>query len=243
MTTRVAIVTGGSRGIGAAAALQLAEDGLDVVLSYAGNAAAAEKTAQGIRDKGRRALAVKADGSTTEGNRVVIAAALSEFGRIDVLICNAGMYPYGPINEMTIEDIDRVLNLNLRAVMVETMEATRHMKEGGRLIYMGSAFGERAPFPGISLYAATKAALIGFAQGVARDMGQRGITANVIQPGPVDTDLNPADGSGADLIRSFTATQSYGKTTDIARAVSFLASPAAGYITGTTLTVDGGLCA
>jgi 3-oxoacyl-[acyl-carrier protein] reductase len=241
MTNPVAIVTGGSRGIGAAIVEQLAKDGFDIVLSYARNAQAAEETADKVRALGRKALTVKADGASVEGNKAVIAETVKEFGRLDTLVCNAGIYPYGPIDQMSVEQIEQVLNLNVRAVMVETSEAVKHMKTGGRLIFIGSAFGARAPFPGISLYAATKAALRGFAQGVARDLGPKGITVNVVEPGPIDTDLNPATGEGAKLISSFVAKGAYGTVQDIASMVSFLASPKAGYITGAALPVDGGL--
>ncbi|WP_029604233.1 SDR family oxidoreductase [Kozakia baliensis] len=243
MNQKVALITGGSRGIGSAIAESLANDGFDIAISYANNAACAEDVVKAIQAKGRRALAIKADGSTVEGNKAVISKTLSELGRIDVLVCNAGRYPYGLINEMSTEEIDKTLTLNLRSVMIETAEAVKHMQAGSRLIYIGSAFGERAPFPGISVYSATKAALPGFARGVARDLGSKGITANVVQPGPIDTELNPADGAAAKMLSSFVATGAYGKTADIAAAVSFLASPAAGYVTGSTLTVDGGLCA
>ena len=241
MTHRVALVTGGSRGIGAAIAETLAKDGFDIALTYARNADAAEAAAAKVRAHGRKALCIKADGSTVEGNQAGVAETLKEFGRIDTLVCNAGTYPYGPIDEMSVAQIDTVLNLNVRAVMVETMEAVKHMKEGGRLIFIGSAFGARAPFPGISLYAATKAALRGFAKGVARDLGPKGITVNVVEPGPIDTDMNPATGDVAKLISSFVATGTYGTVQDIASMVSFLASPQAGYITGAALPVDGGL--
>ncbi|AQS87238.1 oxidoreductase [Neoasaia chiangmaiensis NBRC 101099] len=243
MAERIALITGGSRGIGAAIAEALAADGYDVAFSFASNAGRAAEVADIIRAKGRRALAIQADGSTIDGNRAVVAQTVAAFGRIDALVCNAGTYPYGLIETMTVEDIDRALTLNVRAVMVETAEAVKHMREGGRLIYIGSAFGERSPFPGISVYSATKAALPGFARGVARDLGPRGITANVVQPGPIDTELNPADGQAADVLRSFVATGAYGTVGDIAGAVSFLASPASRYVTGTVLTVDGGLCA
>ncbi|GAC86344.1 oxidoreductase/short-chain dehydrogenase/reductase SDR [Gluconobacter thailandicus F149-1 = NBRC 100600] len=243
MSQRAALVTGGSRGIGAAIALRLAADGYDVAISYASNEKAAAAVVSQIEAKGRKAVAIKANGGTAEGNIAVVAKAVETFGRLDALVCNAGIYPYGPIDQMSVEQIDKVLNLNVRAVMVETMEAVKHMGQGGRLIYIGSAFGARAPFPGISLYAATKAALEGFAKGVARDVGPKGITVNVVEPGPIDTDLNPADGEGAALIRSFTATESYGNVADIADFVGFLASPAASYITGASLPVDGGLTA
>ena len=241
MTQRVALVTGGSRGIGAAIAETLAKDGFDIALTYARNADAAEAAAAKVRALGRKALSIQADGTTVEGNQAGVAATVKEFGRIDTLVCNAGTYPYGPISEMSVAQIEHVLNLNVRAVMVETMEAVKHMKEGGRLIFIGSAFGARAPFPGISLYAATKAALRGFAQGVARDLGPKGITVNVVEPGPIDTDKNPATGDVAKLISSYVATGKYGTVHDIANMVSFLASPKAGYITGAALPVDGGL--
>ena len=243
MTQRAALVTGGSRGIGAAIALRLATDGYDVAISYASNEKAAADIVSKIEAKGRKAVAIKANGGTAEGNRAVVTKAVETFSRLDALVCNAGIYPYGPIDQMTVEQIDQVLNLNVRAVMIETMEAVKHLGQGGRLIYIGSAFGARAPFPGISLYSATKAALEGFARGVARDVGPKGITVNVVEPGPIDTDLNPADGEGAALISSFTATNSYGKVADIADFVGFLASPAASYITGASLPVDGGLTA
>ncbi|MBS1023958.1 SDR family oxidoreductase [Gluconobacter cerinus] len=243
MTQRAALVTGGSRGIGAAIALRLATDGYDVAISYASNEKAAADIVSKIEAKGRKAVAIKANGGTAEGNRAVVTKAVETFGRLDALVCNAGIYPYGPIDQMTVEQIDQVLNLNVRAVMIETMEAVKHLGQGGRLIYIGSAFGARAPFPGISLYSATKAALEGFARGIARDVGPKGITVNVVEPGPIDTDLNPADGEGAALISSFTATNSYGKVADIADFVGFLASPAASYITGASLPVDGGLTA
>ena len=243
MTQRAALVTGGSRGIGAAIALRLATDGYDVAISYASNEKAAADIVSKIEAKGRKAVAIKANGGTAEGNRAVVTKAVETFGRLDALVCNAGIYPYGPIDQMTVEQIDQVLNLNVRAVMIETMEAVKHLGQGGRLIYIGSAFGARAPFPGISLYSATKAALEGFARGVARDVGPKGITVNVVEPGPIDTDLNPADGEGAALISSFTATNSYGKVADIADFVGFLVSPAASYITGASLPVDGGLTA
>ncbi|WP_040509435.1 SDR family NAD(P)-dependent oxidoreductase [Gluconobacter morbifer] len=243
MTQRVALVTGGSRGIGAAIALKLAEDGYDIAITYARNEEAANRVVEKVTATGRRAVAIQADGARVEDNLAAVTRTREQFGRLDTLVCNAGIYPYGPIDEMSVKQIEDVLNLNLRAAMVETSEAVKHMASGGRLIFIGSAFGERAPFPGISLYSATKAGLIGFVKGVARDLGPRGITANVVEPGPIATDLNPDQGEGADLIRSFTATRSYGSVDDIARAVSFLASPDASYVTGASLLVDGGLVA
>lgn len=243
MTSKIALVTGGSRGIGAAICLSLAQDGFDVALTYSSNEQRAIETKNAIEAIGRRALVIKANGARMADNRRAVEEVAAVFGRIDVLVCNAGRYPYGTIDHMSDEEIDSTLALNLRAVMVETAAAVPHISKGGRLIYMGSAFGERAPLPGISIYSATKAALIGFARGVARDVGPRGITANVVQPGPIDTELNPKNGDHADTLTAFVANGAFGETSDIAAAVSYLASEAAGYVNGTTLTVDGGLCA
>ncbi|MCH4024479.1 MAG: SDR family NAD(P)-dependent oxidoreductase [Acetobacter sp.] len=243
MTDRVALITGGSRGIGAAVAEQLAADGFDIAFSYARSASRANELAEKIRQTGRKALAIQADGATIEGNRRIVSETVKHFGRLDVLVCNAGAYPHKTIDKVGIEEIEQTLNLNVRAVMVETHEAVQHMGKGGRIILMGSAFAGRAPFPGLSLYASTKAALRGFAQGVARDLGQKDITVNVVEPGPIDTEMNPANTEGAAALAGFVATGAYGVVGDIARAVSFLASSGAGYITGAAIPVDGGLLA
>lgn len=243
MTGRIALVTGGSRGIGAAICQALARDGFDVALTYASNEQRANETAEAIRAIGRQALPIRADGAKTADNRRAVEETVAAFGQIDALVCNAGRYPYGTIDHMSDEDIDSTLALNLRAVMIETAAAVPHMSRGGRLIYIGSAFGERSPLPGISVYSATKAALAGFVRGLARDLGPRGITANVVQPGPIDTELNPKDGDHAATLASFVAIGEFGETADIAAAISYLVSDAAGYVNGTTLTVDGGLCA
>ncbi|GAB6966129.1 3-oxoacyl-ACP reductase FabG [Komagataeibacter kakiaceti JCM 25156] len=242
MTNRVAYITGGSRGIGAGIARALAKDGYDIAISYVRNAHAAEETLDAVRALGRRALAIRCDGEGN-GNRAAIQQVVRELGRIDALVCNAGIYPYGDVAEMTDEQVDGVLGLNVRAVMIETIEAARHMTQGGRIVLIGSTFADRSPFPGISLYSASKSALNGFARGAARDLGPRGITINVVQPGPIDTDMNPATGAAADLLRSFMCHKEYGKISDVAAVVSFLASPAAGFITGAAMTTDGGLAA
>ncbi|ATU74262.1 SDR family NAD(P)-dependent oxidoreductase [Komagataeibacter rhaeticus] len=242
MTQRVAYITGGSRGIGAAIAKTLAKDGFDIAISYARNEKAAEQTLEAVRALGRRGLAIRCDGEGS-GNRAAIRRVVSEMGRIDALVCNAGVYPHGDVTEMTDAQVDAVLGLNVRAVMIETIEAARHMTQGGRIILIGSTFADRSPFPGISLYSASKSALNGFARGAARDLGPRGITINVVQPGPIDTDMNPATGPGADLLRSFMCHKEYGQVGDIASVVSFLASPQASFITGSALTTDGGLAA
>ncbi|MCE0742719.1 SDR family oxidoreductase [Acetobacter sicerae] len=243
MTDRVAVITGGSRGIGAAVAEHLARDGFDIAFSYARSEAQANELCRKIEQIGRKARAIQADGATVEGNKKIIAETVKHFGRIDALVCNAGAYPYTTIDEASVEDIEKVLNLNVRGVMIETREALQHMKSGGRIILMGSAFAGRLPFPGLSLYGATKAALRGFAQGAARDLGKKGITINVVEPGPIDTDMNPADAEGAAALAGFVATGAYGHVGDIARMVAFLARPDAGYVTGAAIPVDGGLLA
>ncbi|NHN85030.1 SDR family oxidoreductase [Acetobacter musti] len=243
MTSPVAIVTGGSRGIGAAIAERLAKDGFDIAITYVRNAEAARRVTSAIEATGRRALAIQSDGGNVTDNTALVQKVVSAFGRLDALVCNAGAYPYGGPDTMTVDDISRTLDLNMRGVMIESVSAARAMKEGGRIILIGSAFGERVPLPGISIYSATKAGLVGFAKGLSRDLGPKGITVNVIQPGPIDTELNPADGPAGDALRSVLAIPKYGEVKDIADFVSFLASDRSSYITGAALSVDGGLTA
>ncbi|MBV1837160.1 SDR family NAD(P)-dependent oxidoreductase [Acetobacter estunensis] len=243
MTDRVAIITGGSRGIGAAIAERLAKDGFNIAITYARNAEAAKRVTDMAEKLGRRAIAIRSDGGNIEDNSSLVGKVVDALGRVDVLVCNAGAYPYGGPDTMTREDIVKTLDLNMRGVMIEAVEAARVMKSGGRIILMGSAFGERVPVPGISIYAATKAGLVGFAKGLARDLGPKDITVNVIQPGPIDTDLNPEDGAAADALRAVLAIPRYGKVADIASFTGFLASPQSSYITGAALSVDGGLTA
>lgn len=243
MTAKVALVTGASRGIGAGIARQLASEGYDIAFSYPRDAASAQDTFRQVEALGRRVLAVHADGSTVEGNEKIVAETIRVFGRLDVLVCNAGMYPKGTIDDITPEVIEAGLNLNVRGPMIETMHAVRHMQRGGRIILMGSSFGGRAPLPGLSLYSSTKAALRGFAQGVARDLGDRGITINVVEPGPVNTAMNPSDTEAAKVLASFVATGAYGEIEDIVNVVSFLVNERSSYITGSALAVDGGLLA
>lgn len=243
MSNPVAVITGGSRGIGAAVALKLAHDGFDIAITYARNAEAAQKTTAAIEKLGRKALAIQSDSGNTTDNATLTDKVLKAFGRLDVLVCNAGAYPYGGPDKLTVEDICRTLDLNMRGVMIESFSAARVMKKGGRIILIGSAFGERAPLPGLSVYSATKAGLAGFAKGLSRDLGPAGITVNVVQPGPIDTELNPADGEGSDALRATLAIRAYGTVDDVASLVGFLASPASSYITGAALSVDGGLTA
>ncbi|NHN89108.1 SDR family NAD(P)-dependent oxidoreductase [Acetobacter conturbans] len=243
MTGRVALITGGSRGIGRAIAERLARDGFDIAITYARNADAARSVTDAAEKLGRKALAIQSDSGNLENNEALVGKVVKGLGRLDVLVCNAGAYPYGGPDEMKLEDITRTLDLNLRGVIVESVAAARVIPKGGRIILIGSAFGERVPVPGISIYAATKAGLVGFAKGLARDLGPKGITVNVIQPGPIDTELNPADGAASDALRAQLAIPAYGEVSDVADLVGFVASERASYITGTALSVDGGLTA
>ncbi|MFJ8910674.1 3-oxoacyl-ACP reductase family protein [Amycolatopsis sp. NPDC102389] len=237
---KVALVTGGSRGIGAATAIRLAEDGADVTLTYQNNAELAAGVVDKIKALGRRALAIQADSADAAALASAVDTAVAEFGRLDVLVNNAGVGFVGPIDQTSIEDIDRVLAVNVRGVYVATQAAARHLGEGGRVITIGSCVSDRVPGPGMSLYAVSKTALLGLTKGLARELGPRGITVNIVHPGPTDTDMNPADGPYAADQRSSTVFDRYGSPSEVAATVSFLARPESKYVTAATVSVDGG---
>ena len=237
---RVALVTGGSRGIGAAIAARLAELGSDVAITYAQSKKRADEVVDTIKAHGRRGLAIKADSADANEVQAAVGQAVDEFGRLDVLVNNAGIFPFGPIDDTTLEEVDRALGIHARAVYLASQAAVRHMTAGGRIISIGSNLAERVPFSGVTLYSMSKSALIGFTRGLARDLGERGITVNLVQPGSTDTDMNPADGPTADGQRALTALGHYANPTDIANTVAFLAGDGARNITGSVLTVDGG---
>ena len=240
---KVALVTGGSRGIGAAIAKRLAADGAAVALTYSASPAKADEVVRSIKAAGGKALAIKADAANTEAVRLAIAKTIGALGGFDILVNNAGVGIIAPIEQFSLEDFDKLIAVNVRGLFVATQEAARHMREGGRIIHIGSTHSERMPFVGGSVYALTKAAVAGFTKGVARDLGPRGITVNNVQPGPIDTDTNPADSDFAKTLVPITALERYGNTDEIASFVAFLASSEASYITGASLLADGGFAA
>ena len=237
---KTALITGGSRGIGAGIAKRLAAEGASVAITYTKGADAAAQVVKEIEAGGGKAVALQADAADAEAVTRAIDQAFSTFGSLDVLVNNAGTAIPKPFKESTLEEMDRVIDINLRGVFIATKAALKHMSDGGRIITIGSCVGERMGTPGLVIYAATKGAVRMFTQGLAREVGSRGITVNNIQPGPIDTDLNPAVGDWAEPQLANTALKRYGHVDDIAAMVAFIAGPEAGYITGTSLTVDGG---
>ncbi|WP_119460022.1 3-oxoacyl-ACP reductase family protein [Rhodospirillaceae bacterium SYSU D60014] len=243
LTGKVALVTGGSRGIGAAIAKRLAQDGADVALTYVSAADKARTIVAEIEAAGRRGLAIAADSVDPDAVTAAVERTAAEFGRFDILVNNAGIFPFGPPEAVTVEEIDRTLAIHVRAVFVASQSALRHMEAGGRIISIGSCLAQRVPHPGVSLYAMSKSALIGFTKGLARDVGARGITVNVVDPGSTDTDMNPADGPDAEAQRSFMAVGHYGSADDVAAMVAHLAGPGGRFVTGASIAVDGGYAA
>lgn len=243
LTGKVALVTGGSRGIGAAIAKRLAADGAAVALTYSASPSKAEEVVREIEAAGGKAVAIKADAADSEAVRLAVAKTVGAFGGIDILVNNAGVAVMAPIEQFSMEDFEKLIAVNVRGLFVASQEAARHMRDGGRIIHIGSTNSERMPFVGGSVYALTKGAVAGFTKGLARDLGPRGITVNNVQPGPVDTDMNPADGEFAKVTSQNVALQRYGHTDEIASFVTYLASPDAGFITGASLLADGGYAA
>src|SRR6202050_365753 len=241
LANKVALVTGGSRGIGAAIAQRLAPDGASVAITYSKGADAAASVVKAIEGAGGKALAIQADGVDAAAVKAAVEKTVATFGQLDVLVNNAGTAIPGPFEEPTLEETYRVIAINIRGVYVATQAALKHMKEGGRIIMIGSAVGERVAAPGLVPYAGTKGAVKMFTQALAREIGSRGITVNNVQPGPIDTELNPAAGDWAVLQKAATALNRYGKPDEVAAMVAFVAGPESSYITGANLTVDGGM--
>jgi 3-oxoacyl-[acyl-carrier protein] reductase len=237
---KVAFVQGGSRGIGAAIVRRLARDGAAVAFTYGKSRDQAESLAAKIQADGGRALAIGADSADAEALRGAIGQTATALGGLDILVNNAGVLALAPLEDFSLEDFDRTLAINVRSVFVASQEAARHMKEGGRIITIGSTNADRMPFAGGAAYAMSKSAIVGLTKGMARDLGPRGITVNNVQPGPVDTDMNPATGEFAETLKGMMALGRYGKDDEIASFVAYLAGGEAGYITGASLTIDGG---
>jgi 3-oxoacyl-[acyl-carrier protein] reductase len=240
---KVALITGGSRGIGAAIAVRLAEEGADVALTYRSAAGQAAEVVEKITTAGRWGQAIQADSADAAAVTSAVNQVADQRDRLDVLVNNAGIYPYGPLADVTAEEVDHALAVHVRAAFVASQAAAARMGAGGRIITIGSCFAERAPYPGITLYTMTKAALVGMTKGLARDLGPRGITATVVHPGNIDTDMNPATGPDAEAELAYTALGHYGQPADIAATVAHLAGEGGRYITGTSIAVDGGYAA
>lgn len=237
---KVALVTGGSRGIGAAIAKGLAREGARVALTYVTGESAASAVVAEIKAAGGEAVAIQADATSATAVASAVEQTVAAFGGLDVLVNNAGTAIPKPFEETSLEEMDRMIDINLRGMFATTLAALKHMGRGGRIINIGSCVGERVLTPGLVAYSATKGAVKMFTQGLSREVGARGITVNNVQPGPIDTDLNPASGDWATPQKAVTALGRYGTVEEVAALVLFVARPESSYLTGTNLTVDGG---
>ncbi|GGX22275.1 3-oxoacyl-ACP reductase [Streptomyces malachitofuscus] len=235
---KAALVTGGSRGIGAATALRLAREGADVAVTYVNGKEAAEELVRAVEASGRRAMALRADAGAPEDAAGAVTAAARELGRLDILVNNAGVGVLGPVETLSLADVDRVLAVNVRGVFLASRAAAAVMPHGGRIITVGTCMTQRVPGPGGTLYAMSKSALVGLTKALARELGERGITANIVHPGPIDTDMNPADGPYAAGQAAMTALGRFGAVEEVASTIAHLAG--AGYVTGAEFAVDGG---
>lgn len=245
LTGKVAFIQGGSRGIGAAIAKRLARDGATVALTYANSAGKAQEVVKEIEATGGRAIAIKADSADARQVKAAVQLAADTYGKIDILVNNAGVLALGNVAEAEIplEDIDRTLAVNVRSVIVASQAVVKHMDKGGRIITIGSTNADRMPFQGGSVYAMSKAAIVGLTKGLARDLGPLGITVNNIQPGPIDTEMNPDSGDFAQALKGLMALPRYGTAEEVAGFAAYLAGPEAAYITGASLLIDGGFAA
>ncbi|WP_117210896.1 SDR family NAD(P)-dependent oxidoreductase [Allorhizocola rhizosphaerae] len=240
---KAALVTGGSRGIGAAIAKRLAQEGADVAITYLQSVEKANDVVMQIKAAGGKGMAIAADNADMTAVARAVDQCAQEFGRLDILVNNAGIFPFGPVEQVTLDELERTLAVHTKATFVATQAAVQHMADGGRVINIGSSLAERVPYAGVALYSMSKSALIGFTKGLARDLGPRGITANVVHPGSTDTDMNPANGEAAADELPFIALGRYAMPEDVAAMVAHLAGPGGRNITGTSIAVDGGVTA
>jgi 3-oxoacyl-[acyl-carrier protein] reductase len=238
---KVALVTGGSRGIGAAIARRLAADGASVAVTYTKGADAASSVVKEIERGGGKAIAIQADAADADAVKKAVDKTATTLGRLDVLVNNAGTIVPATVEETSLADFDRVFAINVRGTFVATQAALKHLKSGGRIIMIGSCLGERVFMPGMAPYSATKGAVKMFTQGLARELGARGITVNNVQPGPIDTDLNPAAGEWAAGQKAAVPLDRFGHADEVAALVAFVAGPESSFINGANLTVDGGV--
>lgn len=237
LENKVALVTGGSRGMGAAIVKRLAAEGATVAFTYVRSASEAQQI---VADLGNKALAIQADNASHEAVTAAVEQVAATFGRIDILVNNAGIYSSKPLLEHTAADYDLMMDVNVKAVFMASLAAIPHIPSGGRIITIGSNMADRVIGAGGTLYAMSKSALIGFTKGLARELGENNITVNLVQPGPVNTDMNPENAPHAEFLKGFMAIPHYGHVDDIAGMVSYLAGKESGFITGTALTIDGG---
>ncbi|MGV7207893.1 SDR family oxidoreductase [Oxalobacteraceae bacterium A2-2] len=240
---KVAFINGGSRGIGAATARRLAREGATVAIGYNASAIAAEALAEEIKAGGGQAIAIKADAADAANLARAIDSVAERYGRLDILVNSAGVLAVAPLEQFTLEDFDRTIAINVRAVFVASQAAAKHMGDGGRIINIGSTNAQRMPFAGGATYAMSKSALVGLVKGMARDLGPRGITVNNVAPGPVDTDMNPESGEFGAALHDLMALRRHGKADEIAAMVAYLAGPEAAFVTGADLLIDGGFAA
>src|SRR5271156_609593 len=243
LTGKRALVTGASRGIGASIAKALAAEGADVAIPYEKSAESAAEVVAAIKAKGRKAVAIQADSADVAAVQASVEKTVAALGGLDILVNNAGILRVAELKDISLADIDAILNVNVRGPIVASQSALPHLSKGGRIISIGSFFADRVPSPVLSVYAASKSALVAFTKGLARELGPKEVTVNLVQPGSIDTDMNPAHGPFGDTLRQLTVSGRYGGVEDVANAVAFLASAKAQYITASALTVDGGAIA
>jgi 3-oxoacyl-[acyl-carrier protein] reductase len=237
---RRALVTGGSRGIGAATVRRLAADGAAVAFTYQSSPDAAQDLVDELEATGAKVAAIKADSADALAVAAAVDEAVERLGGLDILVNNAGVAHIAPIEDFPLEEFDRLVNINVRAVFAAIQRAVPHLGQGGRIITIGSVNGDRSPVGGLSVYSMTKAAVAGLTRGLVRELGPRGITINNIQPGPIATDMNPDEGELAESLRPLIAVGRYGQPRDVASAVAYLAYPESGFVTGVSWNIDGG---